>query len=153
SDGLTEHIVVRDSNIHNNRGIGILLSCNDSLIENNSFDNNGVGMLDHHIYISDAAVNNVAQTTRQVVIRNNRLTNNSTYASTTAASPTPGGCAAVAIVVHGLKDGIIIENNLVSEPTVPTSSACWGISVDPGGYSGIYAKEGFSNLVIRGNTV
>jgi len=153
SDGLTEHIVIRESNIHHNRGIGILLSCNDSLIENNTLDNNGVGMLDHHIYISDAAVNNVAQTTRQVVIRNNRLTNNSTYASTTAALPTPGGCAAVAIVVHGLKDGIIIENNLVSEPTVPSSGGCWGITVDSGGYTGIYAKEGFTNVVIRSNTV
>jgi hypothetical protein len=152
SDGLTEHIVIRNSNIHHNRGMGLLLSCNDSLIENNKFDNNGSGMPDHHIYLDDAALNNIALPTKQVVIRGNTLTNNSPYASTTAALPTPGGCRAVAIVVHGLKDGITIENNTIAEPVVPTS-ACWGISVDSGGYTGIYAKEGFTNVVIRGNTV
>lgn len=153
SDGLTEHIVIRDSNVHHNRGMGVLLSCSDSLIENNRFDNNGVGMLDHQIYLDDAAVNNIAVMTRQVVIRGNTLTNNAPYASDTAVLPTPGGCRAVAIVVHGLKDGIIIENNTVSEPTVPLSTSCWGISVDSGGYTGIYAKEGFTNVAIRGNTV
>jgi len=153
SDGLSEHIVIRDSNIHHNRGMGLLTSCNDSLIENNKFDNNGVGMLDHHIYLNDGALNNVALVTTQVVIRGNTLTNNAAYASTTALSPTPGACGATALIVHGVKNGIIIENNLVSEPTVPASGSCWGISVDPGNYSGIYAKEGFTNVVIRGNTV
>jgi len=153
SDGITEHIVIRDSNIHNNRGMGILLACNDSLIENNKFDSNGVGMLDHHIYIDDAAVNKVALQTSQVVIRGNTLTNNAPYASTSAVTPTPGACGATAIVVHGLKKGIIIENNTLSEPTVPKSGSCWGISVDPGNYGGIYATEGFSNVVIRGNSV
>jgi parallel beta-helix repeat protein len=153
SDGLTEHIVIRDSNFHHIRGMAILLSCNDTLIENNTFDNNGVGMLDHHIYLHDAALNNVALTTSQVVIRGNKLTNNSPYASHLSESPTPGGCGATAIIVHGLKHGIIIENNLVSEPIVPKNGSCWGISVDPGNYSGIYAKEGFTNVSIRGNTV
>ena len=153
SDGQSEHMVIRDSSVHNNRGMGLLLSCNDSLIENNKFDNNGVGMLDHHIYLNDAAVNKVALPTTQVVIRGNTLTNNASYASTSAAAPTPGACGATAIIVHGLKNGIIIENNSVSEPKAPTSGSCWGISVDPGNYSGIYAKEGFSNVVIRGNSV
>lgn len=153
SDGLTEHIVIRDSNIHHNRGIGLLSACNDTLVENNTFDNNGASMLDHHIYIDDSALNNVALTTSQVVIRGNTLTNNAPYASSTALSPTPGGCAATAIVVHGLKKGIIIENNTVSEPTVPASGSCWGISVDSGNYSGIYAQEGFTNVSIRGNSV
>jgi hypothetical protein len=153
SDGLSEHMIVRDSSIHHNRGMGILTSCNDSLIENNKFDNNGVGMLDHHIYLNDGALNNVALVTTQVVIRGNTLTNNSPYASTAALLPTPGSCGATALIVHGVKNGIIIENNTVSEPTVPASGSCWGISVDPGNYSGIYAKEGFTNVVIRGNTV
>ena len=153
SDGLSEHIIIRDSNIHHNRGMGVLTSCNDTLIENNRFDSNGVGMLDHHIYVDDAAINNVALTTRQVVIRGNTLTNNAPYSSVSALTPTPGGCGATAIVVHGLKDGITIENNVVSEPTVPGSDRCWGISVDSGGYGGIYAREGFHNIVIRGNSV
>lgn len=153
SDGLSEHIVIRDSSIHHNRGIGILVSCNDTLIENNRFDSNGVGMLDHHIYVDDAALNNVALTTSQVIIRGNQLTNNSPYASASAPRPTTGGCGATAIVVHGLKDGVVIENNVVSEPTVPRSGSCWGISVDSGGYTGIYAREGFRNVSIRGNTV
>ena len=37
SDGLSEHMVIRDSNIHHNRGTGLLSACNDSLIENNKF--------------------------------------------------------------------------------------------------------------------
>lgn len=150
SDGLTEHIVIRNSNIHHNRGMGILSGCSDTLIENNILDNNGVGLLDHHIYLSSSAVVSVEQTVKQVVIRGNTLTNNSPYASDAAISPTPGLCGAVAIVVHGLQDGLVIENNMISEPTVPASGSCWGISIDSGGYD---HAEGFSNVAIRGNTV
>jgi parallel beta-helix repeat protein len=150
SDGLTEHIIVRGSNIHHNRGMGILSGCNDTLIENNTFDNNGVGMLDHHIYLTDAAVQSVYRPATQVVVRGNKLTNNSPYASATAVSPTPGTCGAVAIVAHGQINGLVIENNIVAEPTVPASGSCWGISVDSGSYG---RKEGFSNVAIRGNTV
>ena len=150
SDGLTEHITIRNTNIHHNRGIGILSGCSDTLIENSTFDNNGVGMFDHHIYLTSAAVGTVQKTVKQVVIRGNTLTNNAPYASDTAALPTPGLCGAVAIVVHGLQDGVVIENNTISEPTVPSNGACWGISVDTGGYG---HAEGFTNLTIRGNTV
>lgn len=150
SDGITEHVVIRNSNIHHNRGIGILSGCSDTLIENNTLDSNGVGMFDHQIYLTGAAVGAVKLTTKQVVIRGNTLTNNSPYASSTAAAPTPGRCNAVAIVVHGLQDGIVIENNTISEPTVPVSGSCWGISVDSGGYPD---AEGFSNVSIRSNTL
>ena len=149
SNGLTEHIVIRNSNIHHNRGMGILAGCNDLLIGNNTLDNNGVGMLDHHIYIGGNEVLGVEQTVTQVVIRGNKLTNNSPYASSSAASPTPGGCGGVAIVTHGVHDGLIIENNTVIEPIPSTNAQCWGISVD-GGYS---KREGFTNVAIRGNTV
>lgn len=150
SDGASEHIVIRESNIHHNRGMGVLTSCNDMLIENNRFDNNGVGMLDHHIYLNGATIAGVEQTVKQVVVRGNTLTNNSPYASATAMSPTPGGCGAVAIIAHGLKSGIIIEGNTISEPTIPSSGSCWGISVDSGSYG---MPEGFNQVVIRGNTV
>lgn len=150
SDGVTEHIVIRDSNIHHNRGIGVLSACSDMLIENNRFDNNGVGMLDHHIYLTNSGVNKVAAASTQVVVRGNTLTNNSAYANATAALPTPGLCGAVAIVAHGIQNGLVIENNSVVEPTIPANGSCWGISVDSGGYG---AKEGFSNVAIRGNTV
>ncbi len=150
SDGVTEHIVIRDSNIHHNRGIGLLSACSDTLVENNRFDNNGVGMLDHHIYLTNSGVQKVAAASKQVVIRGNTLTNNSPYASTTALLPTPGLCGAVAIVVHGLHDGLVIENNTVAETTVPASGSCWGISADSGGYG---VKEGSTNVAIRGNTV
>ena len=150
SDGVTAHIVIRDSNIHHNRGIGLLSACSDTLVENNRFDNNGVGMLDHHIYLTNSGVQKVAAASTQVVIRGNTLTNNAPYASDTALLPTPGLCGAVAIVAHGLQDGLVIENNTIAEPTVPASGSCWGISADSGGYG---AKEGFTNVAIRGNTV
>ena len=150
SDGLTERITIRNTNIHHNRGIGILSGCSDTLIENNKFDNNGVSMFDHHLYLTSAKVGTVEKTVRQVVIRGNTMTNNAPYASGTAVLPTPGLCSAVAVVVHGLQDGVVIENNTISEPTVPSNGACWGISVDTGGYG---HAEGFTNLAIRGNTV
>ena len=150
SDGLTQHIVIRDSNFHHNRGAGLYSTCSDLLVENNRFDNNGVGLLDHHLYVTNSGVGGVARTTTQVVIRGNTLTNNAPYVSATAVVPTPGACASVAIVAHGVMDGLIIENNSVVEPTVPASGSCWGISVDSGGYG---HREGFSNVSIRGNTV
>ncbi len=128
-------------------------ACNDSLIENNHFDSNGVGMLDHHVYVNDAVLNNVALTTTQIVIRGNVMTNNSPYADSASAQPTPEVVGATAIVVHGLKDGVIIENNHLSESKVPTNGSCWGISADSGGYTGIYAREGFRDVAIRGNTL
>jgi hypothetical protein len=150
SDGISEHMVIRDSNIHHNRGIGILTGCGDMVIEDNRFDNNGVGMLDHHIYLTASSVAGVKRSTPQVVVRGNTLTNNSPYASATSLLPTPGGCGAVAIVAHGLQDGLIIENNVVSEPTLPARGSCWGISVDSGGYG---SAEGFTRVSIRGNTL
>ena len=152
SDGLTEHVTIQGSYIHNNRGMGILVSCSDGLIESNRLDSNGVGMLDHHIYIGGSSLNGVAITNSQIVIRGNNLTNNSPYATRTSPSPTPGGCAATAIVMHGLNNGIVIENNRLVEPTVAATGPCWGISVDSGGYADI-AGEGFSNVSIRDNLV
>ena len=130
--------------------MGVLAGCNDLLIENNTFDNNGVGMFDHHIYLGGLSVQGVYLTAKQVVVRGNTLTNNTPYASSTAVAPTPGLCGAVAIVAHGLYNGLIIEDNTVIEPKVPASGSCWGISVDSGGYG---HAEGFTNVSIRGNTV
>ena len=150
SDGWTEHIVIRNVNVHHNRGIGLLSGCSDLLLENSRFDNNGVGMLDHHVYLTAAGVPGTSRPVTQVVVRGNTMTNNSTYASATAATPTVGGCGAVALVIHGQQNGVVIENNTIAEPTVPSNPHCWGISADSGGYG---APEGFSNVVIRGNTI
>lgn len=151
SDGWTAHIIIRNANIHNNRGIGLLTGCSDMLVENSTFDSNGIGMLDHHIYLTDASIPGTpARPVSQVVIRNNVLTNNSPYASTSAAAPTAGGCGAVAIVVHGQQTGVVIEGNTIAEPTIPNNGSCWGISADSGAYGKV---EGFSNVVVRGNTV
>jgi hypothetical protein len=46
----SEHLNVLRSTITNMTGIGILTSCNDTRIEDNTFDHNGTNVTDHHIY-------------------------------------------------------------------------------------------------------
>lgn len=228
SDGLTEHIIIRDSNLHDNTGNTILFACSYSLIEGNMMDGNGTGTLDHHIYIDDADFGGVAFKLKQIYVRGNTLTHNTPWKTatvtvtnanpgvvtwtahgfsanqplfiqTTGALPTnlpaqtmvyvvgssittntfqvsltaggaaidttlgtqsgthtgrarvDGSCASTAIIVHGDKDGIFIEDNDLSEPQVPTATQCWGISGDSGNYSGIYTAEGLSHFYIRRN--
>jgi len=228
SDGLTEHIVIRDSNLHDNTGNTILFACSYSLIEGNTMDGNGTGTLDHHIYLDDADFGGVAFQVKQIYVRGNTLTHNTPWRTatvtvtnanpgvvtwtshglsanqplfiqTTGALPTSlpaqtmvyvvgssittntfqvsltpggaaidttsgtqsgthtgrarvdGGCASTAIIVHGYKDSIFIEDNDLSEPDLPTATQCWGISADSGNYAGIYAAEGLTHVYVRRN--
>ncbi len=151
SDGLSEHFIVKNSNIHDNYQQGLELSCSDMLIENNTISKNGANIGDHNIYVDDSAVGSpqVATTLTQIVIRGNTLTENTPYSGTTY---TAGTCKSVSLVMHGLKSGILIENNVFKETTVPTSANCWGLGIDAGQYSAPYNVEGFSQVVVRGNT-
>ncbi len=132
---VNDNIVLRNSTIINNKNQGWLGGCNDCVIDNNKFTNNGFGqkIFNHNIYISGA--NNSG-----ITISNNIL-NKSAFVA--------GKCAGVSLVVHGVVQDLTIKDNTVFEDIGAAEQACWGISVDPG-----YAtEESFSNVIITGNKV
>jgi hypothetical protein len=132
---VNENIVLRNSKIMNNAGGGWLGGCNDCVIDNNQFINNGFAkrVFNHNIYISGA--NNYRIT----------VSNNTLYKSTVVN----GKCSGVSLVVHGVIQDLTIKNNTVYEDIGAAEQACWGISVDPGYAS----EESFSNVVIADNKV
>jgi hypothetical protein len=136
ADREQNRITLRNSVIINNESQGWLGGCDDCVIENNYFENNGFARarLDHNIYLAssaDLAVNNM-------IVRGNTL-----YKSTHI----DGQCQGVSLVAHGEFDGLVIEDNLIKEDVGAVTHFCWGISVDPG-----YVKEEtFKNIIIRNN--
>ena len=132
---VNENIALRNSQIINNKGQGWLGGCNDCVIDNNKFTNNGFAqkIFNHNIYISGA--NNSG-----ITISNNTLNK---------AAFVEGKCASVSLVVHGVVQNLTIKDNTVFEDIGAAEQTCWGISVDPG-YAG---EESFSNVIITGNKV
>jgi hypothetical protein len=133
-----DRIVLRDSTIMNNAMDGWLGGCNDCLIENNYFENNGYsGPSSHHtIYIS-------SQMKRQdfvnsgITVRGNTISN------------VNGACSGTIIVVHGLIDKLTIQDNLIKEEAGTANGSCWGISLSPGNA----LDEAFTNILISNNTL
>jgi hypothetical protein len=137
ANGINDRLVLKNSVIINNSSQGFHGGCQDCLIENNTFENNGFGqkILDHNIYLGWSS-----SIAKGVTIRNNTL-----YKSTHI----DGKCQGVSLVVHGKFEDLVIENNTVKEDLGKVTGYCWGISVDPG-----YAKEeAFYNVTIRKNTL
>ena len=136
SDGHNDFIILRNSAIRNNKGIGYLGGCRNVLVENNRFDNNGFGgdllNRNHNIYITGKALN--------VVVRGNVLTRSAVGA---------GLCQGVPIVAHDNQVGLVIEKNTVDEST-GAGPGCYGIQVNPG-YPN--SPESFGGSVIRANTI
>jgi hypothetical protein len=133
-DGSNARIVLRNSEVTNNSGMGWLGNGRGCAIEYSRFDNNGFAeaVFNHNIYLGgegtgERVVGNVL--TRSAVVN--------------------GGCAGVSLVVHGVHDDLRIEGNTVSEPPGTATAGCWGIAVDPG-YG---TAEGFRNVVIARNLV
>jgi hypothetical protein len=135
SDRSNDNLILRNSTITNNSGMGFLGGGSDFLIENNIFDNNGFGdaVFDHNIYVSDNSGNSA--------IRNNTLTH---------STMVNGMCQGVSLVVHGISPGLLIENNTIQEDVGGVNGYCYGIAVNPGGYG---VPENFQGTIIRGNRV
>jgi hypothetical protein len=132
---VNENITLRNSTITNNSGQGWLGGCNNCLIDNNKFINNGYAkaIYNHNLYISGS--NNFGIT----------VSNNTLYKSAFVA----GKCSGVSLVVHGVLTGLTIKSNKVYEDLNAANATCWGISVDPG-----YAtEESFTNVLIANNTI
>jgi len=148
--GYPDHITIRNSKISNSGKLGLgFFGCNNVLIENNKFDNNGFddGVLssqpinqNHQLYISGTDANDGSITTG-VVVRGNKFTN---------SSMKDGRCQSTVIVGHDVASDWLIENNVIYQPINSNAGGCWGIGFSPanGGY-----MEGMDRLIIRGNTL
>jgi hypothetical protein len=124
--------------IHDNRAMGTLWDCSNSIIQGSTFDSNARGSIyDHNIYVSFG----VEHPGTDVKILNNKLTKN---------SEANGVCYAVSLVVHGVIDGLLIEGNEVIQSPIKHDGGCWGIAVSSGRYG---ETEVFKNVIIRGNTL
>ncbi len=137
-DGRNERITLLGSTIRNNSAQGWLGASSGSQILYNDFENNGTtAIFDHNIYVSGSG----GGQTHGIRVVGNRL-----YRS---ALDTSGVCRGVSLVVHGEHDDLRIEGNEIWEDVGFAGGGCWGIAVD----NGYGSAEGFTNVVIAGNTV
>ena len=113
------HIVIRNNSISRNRGMGILGSFNDTLIEGNLFEANnfsGSGF-DHGTYLSGTDPHGG----RNVTLRNNRYIRNSVV---------NGVCKGGNMTFHGQMDGVLIEGNTIEQDSA--APTCWLMSITQG---------------------
>ncbi len=138
-DTRQQRIVVRGNRFTNNSGFGVLGGCDDCVVEDNYFENNGSrAIFDHNLYLTNGG-------NQGIPFKNMRVSRNELYRSTII----DGKCQAVSFVVHGLYDNLLIEDNYIHEDVGKVTGGCWGLAVDAGDYD----REGFRNLTIRGNRV
>tara|TARA_R100000935_G_C2838479_1_gene169589 strand:- start:533 stop:2341 length:1809 start_codon:yes stop_codon:yes gene_type:complete len=135
ANGINDRLLVRNSTIIGNFYQGFYGSCQDCLIENNTFENNGYSqrILTHNIYLG------AHKPANGMKLKNNLLYKSANY---------EGICSGVSLVVHGRFNGLVIEGNTIKEDVGKTSGHCWGIGIDPG-YS--HEEEYFTNTIIRNN--
>jgi hypothetical protein len=129
------HFTLRNSLIYRNSGMGLLGAANDALIEGNTFaDNNFSGSsFNHAIYLGSGE-----RESRNITLRGNTFRNNSV---------TGGRCTGGNVTVHGRFDGLLFENNVITQDA--SDGSCYGFSIGPSYDS----AEWFRNTVVRGNTV
>ena len=137
-DGKSSRIILRNSDILENSSQGWLGGSSGSQILDSYFESNGTTpAFDHNIYISGS---------NDGLTEGIRVAGNTLYRSTLNVD---GDCSGVALVVHGLHNNMVIENNWIQEDLGFATPGCWGIAVDTG-YS---IGEIFSNLIVRNNYV
>jgi hypothetical protein len=126
-------VTIRHNDIALNTSMGILGDALDLVIEGNTFRNNnyvtGSGF-EHAIYLGGHGTNGV--------VRGNVFVDNSVVG---------GVCTGGNLTVHGQWDGLLIENNLITQAA--SDGGCYGISIN----SAYDTAEWFRNLVVRGNTI
>jgi hypothetical protein len=132
--GITD-VVLRNSSIHHNAGMGVLGNADNLTITGNVFANNNFSgsAFNHAIYLGSHV-----RVSRNVTVSDNVFTDNSVL---------NGVCTGGNFTVHGQWDGMVIENNRITQAA--STFGCWGISITPA-YD---EPEAFRNVVIRGNTL
>lgn len=141
SNQANDRITLKNSTIVNNRLQGWLGGCNDCVIENNHFENNGFKgpVLYHNIYI-DSPVKSQSFKQSNITVRNN-IIKHSTRVN--------GVCQGASLVVHGIIENLKIIDNELIEDKGKSGAACWGIAIDPGNP----LDESFVGLTIKRNTI
>jgi hypothetical protein len=131
--------VVKGSRFTNNSGFGFLGGCDECVIEDSYFENNGTrAIYDHNVYLSGSG-------SAGGPVEKMRVSRNELYRSAFV----DGKCQGVSLVVHGEHNNLLIDDNYIHEDLGKSSGFCWGMSVDTG-YGG---GEAFRNVTIRGNRV
>jgi hypothetical protein len=127
-------MVLRNSVIRGNWTMGIHSTglIHRALVENNLFEGNNASgsFMNHAIYWGGG---------NGSVIRGNRFLRNSEVS---------GVCQGGNVTMHGVIDGLTIENNTI-EHMNQASDTCGGFNITAG-YS---STESFRNVVVRGNTI
>lgn len=144
ADPSIEHITISNSTISDNYSMGILGSADDWAVYNTLFEgNNFTGNPQNHaIYVN-------APTTepKRITFRNNRFINNSIPSSWAAYYVAPDTCTGGTVTVHGVLDGVVIEDNYLQQSLATIN--CYGVSVTQG-----YASaEVFNNVIVSRNKI
>jgi hypothetical protein len=139
-DGINQRITLSNSTIINNIQQGWIGGSSGGRILNNYFENNGADRsagLEHNIYVTSSGGGGE--------LHDMKVIGNKLYH---AALDANGVCLGTSLVVHGIINNLLIENNTVWEDVGFAGDKCWGIAVDSGGHG-----DAFTNIIIRGNTV
>jgi hypothetical protein len=133
----TSGFSIRGSNIHHNRGMGLLGTAPGLDLSGNTFAfNNASGStFNHGVYLGSSSY----------VSRGVRVVGNTFLDNSIAPS---GQCTGGNFTVHGQYEGLLVEGNTVTQ-TRGATGGCYGMSITPA-----YASaEWFRGLIVRGNTI
>lgn len=140
----TYRVRLANSAIRDNDIVGVSGSCQNLVVENNLFDNNGSnsgnpgGGYGNSIFIG--ALNIPVQ---NVTLRDNVITRNAQVG---------GACQSPVVAVEGVVSNLKIENNLIRQNAGTSTTACRGISVGGARPTNSFA-ETYTHVDISANTV
>jgi parallel beta-helix repeat protein len=139
-------ITIQGSTFTKIMSLGFFGSAHELGMLYNSFDHCGSdNEFDHSLYFGAMTPENSPGSPSIIPVRNERFIGNLIVDSGVA-----GKCDGAQVVVHGMRDGMVIQGNLFSVPTNPLTGNCYGLAVDTGGYK---VEERFTNVTVDGNTI
>lgn len=141
SAAASHHIFVTGSTIKGWKTSGVFAAANHLVFDGNTWDSNGNGTTEHHIYVGSPGDATHEWTSYGLTIRRNTLTN--------ANYQGAGFCAGSIINIQGDHDGVQVTDNLIEETTNATNGSCLGIFVGSG-YN-LPLIEAFRNVTIARN--
>ena len=146
ANGAVSRVAFRGNRVLNGAVFGFLGAGNDSQLDANFWDDNGVSnKYDHTIYVS------AHYPTTGMSITNNEILFSATRRNFQGVLLPGAGttCQGVQVVVHGALTRLNLENNIV-DGGVGAGGGCWGIGAGSGGYA---ETEYNDSMTIRRNIV
>lgn len=145
-------ITLRNSTVKNNKTQGFFGGGPATLIENNTFTNNGwygpTLNQNHNLYMAVPAAQSYHLT--GAVVRGNTLTKSALCdVNTSGGCSNVGTCQGTSLVMHQTTNDAVVENNTIDE-TTGAGAGCYGIQIAPGN-GGVV--EGYYGTIVRGNKV